>query len=53
MYLELEGYNEFNDLTKKTLIVELMGKHSNVILVNDTNFIIDFQGRLSTQFALC
>ncbi len=41
VYLELEGYNEFNDLTKKTLIVELMGKHSNVILVNDKNFIID------------
>lgn len=41
IYIELEGYNEFNDLTKKTLIVELMGKHSNIILVNDNNFIID------------
>ena len=41
IYIELEGYNEFNDLTKKTLIVELMGKHSNIILVNDKNFIID------------
>lgn len=48
VYLELEGYNEFNDLTKKTLIVELMGKHSNVILVNDTNFIIDSIRHLDT-----
>ena len=48
VYLELEGYNEFNDLTKKTLIVELMGKHSNVILVNDKNFIIDAIRHLDT-----
>lgn len=33
--LELEGYNEFNDLTKKQLVIELMGKHSNIILLND------------------
>ncbi len=33
--LDLEGYNEFNDLTKKQLIIELMGKHSNIILLND------------------
>ena len=28
--IELEGYNELNDLTTKYLIVELMGKHSNI-----------------------
>lgn len=33
--LELEGYNEFNDLTHKKLIIELMGKHSNIILLNN------------------
>lgn len=33
--LKLEGYNEFNDLTHKKLIIELMGKHSNIILLND------------------
>ncbi len=48
VYLELEGYNEFNDLTKKTLIVELMGKHCNIILVNDKNFIIDAIRHLDT-----
>lgn len=39
--LHLEGYNELNDLTNKKLIIELMGKHSNIILVNDKNFIIE------------
>lgn len=39
--LDLEGYNELNDLTNKKLIIELMGKHSNIILVNDKDFIID------------
>lgn len=39
--IDLEGYNELNDLTNKKLIIELMGKHSNIILVNDKGFIID------------
>lgn len=39
--IEFIGYNELNDLTTLKLIVELMGKHSNVILVNEKNIIID------------
>ncbi len=39
--IELEGYNELNDLVTYKLIVELMGKHSNIILVNQNNNIID------------
>lgn len=39
--LELEGYNELNDLVTYQLIFELMGKHSNIILVNENNVIID------------
>lgn len=39
--IELEGYDELNDLVSKKLIVELMGKHSNIILINNKNFIID------------
>lgn len=38
---ELECYNELNDLIRKKLVVELMGKHSNIILVNENNRIID------------
>lgn len=39
--LDLEGYNELNDLVVYKLMVELMGKHSNIILVNQDNNIID------------
>ena len=39
--LELECYNELNDLITKKLIIELMGKHSNIILTNQNNMIID------------
>lgn len=39
--IELECYNELNDLTNKKIVVELMGKHSNIILLNDKNVIID------------
>ena len=46
--IELEGYNELSDLTTKYLIVELMGKHSNIILLNDKLFIIDSLRHLDT-----
>ncbi len=39
--IELEGYNELNDKLRKKLIIELMGKHSNIILLNENNKIID------------
>lgn len=39
--LGIEAVNEMGDLTRKTLIIEIMGKHSNIILVNEQNRIID------------
>lgn len=45
---ELECYNELNDLVKKKLIIELMGKHSNIILVNENGRIIDSLRHLDT-----
>lgn len=39
--LDLEGYDELNDLTSKKLVIELMGKHSNILLLNNRGFIID------------
>jgi predicted ribosome quality control (RQC) complex YloA/Tae2 family protein len=39
--ISLEGYDELNDLTTKELMVELMGKHSNIILLNSSLNIID------------
>lgn len=39
--IELETFNELNDLIIKKLVIELMGKHSNIILLNENNKIID------------
>lgn len=39
--LVFEGVNEFGDVCEKHLIAELMGRHSNIILVDDTGKIID------------
>lgn len=38
---ELEHLNELGDLCRKYLIIELMGKHSNIIFCDDNNMIID------------
>lgn len=37
----MECYNELNDLTTKEIVIELMGKHSNIILLNNSSKIID------------
>ena len=38
---ELEHLNELGDLCRKHLIIELMGKHSNIIFCDDQDMIID------------
>lgn len=40
-YIEFTCFNEMNDEVKRTLIVELMGKYSNIVLVNENNTILD------------
>ena len=39
--LEFEGFDDIDDIISKKLIIELMGKHSNIILLDDNNVIID------------
>ncbi len=39
--IHVEHLNEMGDLCQKSLIVEIMGKHSNIIFVNDKDMIID------------
>ena len=39
--IEFEGFDDIDDIINKKLIIELMGKHCNIILVNDQNVIID------------
>ena len=41
VFIDVYVYNELNDLITKTLVVELMGKHSNVILLNSEHTVID------------
>lgn len=40
-YIDFECFNEMNDKINRTLIIELMGKYSNIILLNEENKIID------------
>ena len=39
--IDINILNDFNEIETKSLIIELMGKHSNVILLNNKNIIID------------
>lgn len=39
--IEVEAYDELGDLSTKTLICEIMGKHSNIILIDKNKKIID------------
>lgn len=50
--ITLENYNELNDLVNFKLIIELMGKHSNIILVNEKNIIIDSLRHIVSEQAL-
>lgn len=39
--IEFEGFDELDDIISKKLVIELMGKHSNIILIDESNIIID------------
>lgn len=41
IHLDLEHLNELGDICRKKLIVEIMGKHSNIIFCDDHDKIID------------
>lgn len=49
VYIELECFDELNDLVHKKLVIELMGKHSNIILLNENNHIVDSLRHLSVD----
>lgn len=38
---EFEGFDEIDDIISKKLVIELMGKHSNIILLDESNIITD------------
>ena len=48
-FIEFECFNEMNDTVYRTLVIELMGKYSNVILINSDNNIIDALKRFDSE----
>lgn len=46
--IKIEHLNDMGDLCIKTLVIELMGKHSNIIFIDDQNQIIDSIKRVSS-----
>lgn len=50
-FIEFECFNEMDDKIYRTLAIELMGKYSNVILVNSENTIIDALKRFDSEAA--
>ena len=47
VHIKIEHLDEMGDLRHKTLIIEIMGKHSNIIFCNDDGVIIDSIKRVS------
>lgn len=48
IHIEVEHLDEMGDLCTKILIIELMGKHSNIIFCNSEGMIIDSIKRVSS-----
>ena len=49
--IEIEHLDELGDLCKRHLITEFMGKHSNIILCDDDNNILDSIKHVSAQIS--
>lgn len=49
IHFEIEHYDEMGDLRRKDLILELMGKHSNLIFCDENQTIIDSIKHISAQ----
>ena len=47
--IRIEHLNELGDLCAKKLVIEIMGKHSNIIFLDDTGMIIDSIKHISHQ----
>lgn len=49
IHFEIEHYDEMGDIRHKDLILELMGKHSNIIFCDENQMIIDSIKHISAQ----
>lgn len=51
IHFDIEHLDELGDLCRKTLIIEIMGKHSNIIFCNDKGMVIDSIKHVSAQMS--
>ena len=51
IHFDIEHLDELGDLCRKTMIVEIMGKHSNIIFCNDKGMILDSIKHVSSQMS--
>lgn len=49
--IDIEHLDELGDLCRKRLVVEIMGKHSNIIFCNDKGMILDSIKHVSSQMS--
>ena len=49
--IQLEHLDELGDIRKKTLIIEIMGKHSNIIFCDESGRILDSIKHVSAQMS--
>ena len=50
--IEFEGFDDIDDIITKKLIIELMGRHCNIILVDENQIIIDSLRHISSDNVL-
>ena len=50
--IEFEGFDEIDDIISRKLVIELMGKHCNIILLDDENIIIDSLRHINSENSL-
>ena len=51
LVFHIEHLDELGDLSQKKLIIEIMGKHSNIIFCNEDNIIIDSIKHISANMS--
>lgn len=51
LYFVFEATNELGDKVKISLVIEVMGKHSNIIIVNEEGKVIDALKRVDAQMS--
>ena len=51
IHFDVEHLDELGDICRKTIIVEIMGKHSNIIFCNDKGMILDSIKHVSAQMS--